>query len=181
MGILNEVQGLSNVNTDLELIKAIALYHSKNINEADSILQKISMTGNVLYEYNSKLLSSAILTKGDNQILEKWKDDWVKNRVLISEDTCNGRYKLLGNFIKAVGIFRSQSINESLSIGMASSGSKSTLFIKMKNSQVIADITVNQTATTNQGVLTDFITTNGKCFSMQQSNKLWSVVFKIVQ
>lgn len=181
LGVVNEVAGLGFVNTDLELIKAIALYHSKNINEAESILNKLSTTGNMLYEYNSKLLSSVILTNGDNQAIEKWKDDWVMNRVVISGDTCNSQYKMLGNLIKGANIAQLQNINETLSIGRATTGSKSILVIKMKYSQVTADITVNQTGLTNQEVLSDFITTNGKCFSIQQANKLWTVVYKIVQ
>lgn len=181
LGVVNEVEGLGSVNTDLELIKAIALYHSKNINEADSILQKISTTGNVLYEYNSKLLSSAIVTNGDNQAIEKWKDDWVMNRVVISGDTCNSQYKMLGNFIKGADITQLQNINDNLSIGKATSGNKYILIINMKNSKIVADITVNQTDLTQKEVLSDFITTNGKCFSIQQPNKMWTVVYKIVQ
>ena len=178
LGVVNEVEGLGDsANTDLKLIKAIALYHTKNTNEAETILQKISTSGNALYEYNSKLLSTAILADSDALVIEKWKDDWVRIRVIVNTDTCNSQNKFIGNAFKAANISQ-QNINESFSIAKSIVGGRPILIIKMKNLQIAADVNIKSTTSTTQTDFQNFTTSNGKCFSIQFPNSLWIVVYK---
>ncbi|MBS0647534.1 MAG: tetratricopeptide repeat protein [Verrucomicrobia bacterium] len=181
LGVVNEVGNLDiSPNNDLQLIEAIALFHTKNTNEAKTILQKIGASGNALYEYNSKLLSTAILTGNDVQAIEKWKDDWVRERVIANTDTCNNKNKLLGSAIKAANISQQQNINDFLSVGSSVVDGNPILIIKMKNVQIAAEINVQNSISNAQTLLQNFTTSNGKCFSIQFPNFYRFVVYKSI-
>lgn len=181
LGVVNEVENLiSEINPDLLLIKAIALFHLSNVNESEKILQEISSKhANSIYDYNYKLLANSILLNNDVDAIEKWKDAWVNQQVKLSSDTCNSRYKVLNSAANNKAAITFQDIGGSLYLGRTVFAGNSFLILKVKHKRIIADLNIYINADTY--VLSDsqkLVTNNGKCFSIYLPGNTWSVVYK---
>lgn len=179
LGVVTELENLTpEINPDILLIKAIALYHNKNVSESEKVLQEIGKYSNTIYEYNYKLLVNSVTFKNDMQAIEKWKDSWVNERVFRNPDTCNSRYQLLSGMLADKSTIPLQSINEFLSIGKATSSGSSVFIIKTKSKKIILNVSIINASTDKPIDSNKFITNNGKCFSMQMAGATWSVVYK---
>jgi len=181
LGVVNEIENLtSEINPDLLLIKAIALYHIKNVNESEKILQEISSKhGNDIYDYNYKLLANSILFSNDVQAIEKWKDAWVNEQVILSSDTCNSRHKVLNSVANNKAAITFQGIEASLYLGRTIFAGNSFLIMKIKNKRIIADLNIYINAGTDASSDSKkLVTNNGKCFLIHLPSTTWSVVYK---
>lgn len=179
LGVVTELENLTpEFNPDILLIKAIALYHNKNVSQSEKVLQEIDKYPNTIYEYNYKLLVNSVTFKNDMQAIEKWKDSWVNERVFRNPDTCNSRYQLLSGMLADKSTIPLQSINEFLSIGKATSSGSSVFIIETKSKKIILNVSIFNASTDKPIDSNKFITNNGKCFSMQMAGATWSVVYK---
>jgi tetratricopeptide (TPR) repeat protein len=177
LGVIQEAQhGLDSQNTDLQLIKAISLYHIKNDKDAMGILQQLTKLNNDLYEYNYRLLSNLMVADDHFKQVEKWKDDWVQKKVAVQNDTC---YFPLPQYDT---LYSRQSsllaIQGPLKVGKTVGASK-ILTIEMKRTKLLAEVNVENRLGTNAFMVNPrFSVNNGKCLLVQFPKINWRISYK---
>ncbi|AEW00532.1 hypothetical protein Niako_4261 [Niastella koreensis GR20-10] len=177
LGVVHDVQHTHDFeNTDLQLIKAISLYHMGNNKEAKRLLLPLSKLKNDLYEYNYELLG--FLMAGENRFaqIEKWKDEWVHDKVGVRTDTCDVSLPVPATYNPPGAL---SPVSDSLKVGQAVIGNSKLLTVEMRRARLMALVVVEKfTGSQTRSANAAFWVNNGKCLLVQFPTINWRISYK---
>lgn len=173
LGTIEEASNYTVNDKPLLLIKVIALYHTNQTANALEEFKKLNNT-QPLNEYNYQIVSNAALYKTNITAFENWKEEWLNKHVEPQNDSCLQQAKILPESIKGKVAYCTVQPMNNLSIKSYSANQNLLLIEKDKLKWVISiDKKINVV-----NAKTSLVAVKNNCFTIQQSNILWYIVFK---
>lgn len=173
LGIIEEAGNYTQNNEQLQLIKAIVLYHT---NQTESALELLKNLNNAqpLNEYNYQIANNATLYKTNIMAFDNWKEEWLNKHIKTQNENCLQQAKSLPVLIKGKVVNAVMQLANNLTIKTYTSSPDLLLIEKDKlkwlfsiNKKIsVADAKAN------------LLTIKNNCFNILQSNILWNIVFK---
>ena len=180
LGTVTEAANLvSGVNSNLQLIKAIALYHDDKKEESGNILAALNNINYGVYNYNYQLFLMTTSSQYDKQEIEKWKDKWVSKNVILSSDTCRMQVKYLTKLLLTNNLSHTLTINDNMAIGRMLASDGSIVSIVTKNFKISANIRIYKSSNLDTAFSqSNIIVNNNTCFTLKLPQFDWQIVYK---
>lgn len=168
---------------ELQLIKAIALYHSGDTKEALKIFLNLSKINNPIFLYNNQYANTINKSEISNIDIENWKDEWVKMNVISDSDICDTTIDNWEKITDSTHVYNRLSINQNVVLKTYSYSHNEIILLTKEKSDIVIIINEKPISGMNSSpnlLYPNFIARNKNCLNIQINNSIWKISFKVI-